>query len=86
MSDAPKKDLAFDLNAKQPAPNAFIQWKGTDVCMDFHCECGARHHIDASFVYAVKCHECGAIWEMPSHLYPRRVATHDCAFLTKPDD
>lgn len=31
-------------------PYAFIQWKGTDVCMDFHCECGAHCHFDGSYV------------------------------------
>ena len=25
----------------QPNPRAYVQWKGTDVCMDFHCDCGA---------------------------------------------
>lgn len=78
--------LAFALDVKQPDPHAFIQWKGTDVCMDFHCECGAHHHIDADFVYAVKCYKCNAIWEMPSHLYPRRVLKHDCIFITKPEE
>jgi len=25
-------------------PHGWVQWKGTDVCMDVHCACG---HIDA---------------------------------------
>ncbi len=56
---------------------AFLQWKGTDVCMDFHCECGAHHHIDGLFVYTVKCHSCGTIWEMPTHVFPTKVTNHD---------
>lgn len=44
--------------------NVFIQWKGTDVCLDFHCSCGQSHHIDAYFVYNIQC-TCGKIWEMP---------------------
>lgn len=82
MSD----DKAFDLHGEQPLPNCFIQWKGTDVCMDFWCECGAHHHIDSDFVYAVKCHECGSIWEMPKHVYPRKVESHDCVYETRPYD
>ena len=74
----------FDLNAEQ-LPHVFIQWKGTTPCMDFHCECGAFHHVCGDyFCYAVKCHECGAIWEMPQILFPRRVATHNCIVITQP--
>ena len=45
----------------------FIQWKGTDLCADFTCECGESYHIDAMFVYAIKC-TCGLTYEMPSHV------------------
>jgi len=38
--------------------NTFIQWKGTDVCMDFWCECGYHSHIDGYFAYAIKCNGC----------------------------
>jgi len=53
-------------------PYAFVQWKGTDVCMDFHCECGAHCHFDGYFAYAVKCPHCGTIWEMPCIIKPRK--------------
>lgn len=53
-------------------PHAFIQWKGTDVCMDFHCDCGAHCHFDGDFAYAVKCPHCETIWEMPCNIVPRR--------------
>jgi hypothetical protein len=70
-----------------PAPCAFIQWKGTEVCMDFYCECGTQHHIDAMFVYGVKCHECGAIYEMPAFVIPRKVEKFDgCLHVTQPDE
>lgn len=62
--------FAFDETAK---PSAYVQWKGTDVCMDFHCECGAHCHLDGYFAYAVKCPHCGAEWEMPWHIYPRKL-------------
>lgn len=49
----------------------FIQWKGTDLCMDFCCPaCGHDDHIDGFFVYEIKCANCGAIWEMPTDLGP----------------
>ena len=55
-----------------PNPNAFIQWKGTDVCMDFSCECGANCHFDGYFAYTVKCPHCSTVWEMPSIVFPRK--------------
>lgn len=39
-------------------PHGWIQWKGTDVCMDIHCKCGFHGHVDAEFAYFVKCLEC----------------------------
>lgn len=53
-------------------PNIYIQWKGTDVCMDFHCECGAICHFDGTFAYTVKCPHCNVVWEMPECLLPRK--------------
>jgi hypothetical protein len=66
-------DPAFDLGGKIEQPHAYIQWKGTDVCMDFHCDCGAHLHFDGDFAYAVKCPHCKTAWEMPSHVFPRRL-------------
>lgn len=54
-------------------PSAFIQWKGTDVCMDFHCECGAFCHFDGDFAYSVKCPHCQTVWQMPCMMYPRKL-------------
>lgn len=80
----PAKDPAFDLDTIIKETHVFIQWKGTDACLDFHCDCGAYHHIDAEFLYAIKCHKCNTIWEMPSHLFPRKVTTYrGTPYLTK---
>jgi len=40
-------------------PHGWIQWKGTDVCIDLHCACGTLGHVDGDFVYQVKCTDCG---------------------------
>lgn len=45
-----------------PAPYGGIQWKGTSVCIDLHCVCGAHWHDDAEFLYAVRCPECGVAY------------------------
>lgn len=65
-------DKAFDLDGEIKETHAFVQWKGTDVCMDFWCDCGAQCHFDGYFAYAVRCPHCKTIWQMPSHLFPRR--------------
>jgi len=43
-------------------PSAAVQWKGTNVCLDFHCSCGAQAHFDGYFCYAIQCAECGKIY------------------------
>lgn len=39
-------------------PHGWIQWKGTDVCMDVHCKCGYISHVDADFTYVIQCPKC----------------------------
>lgn len=48
----------IDQDAPKVAPYAWIQWKGTDVCMDVHCACGHHGHVDDEFVYRVVCSKC----------------------------
>lgn len=43
-------------------PHAWIQWKGTQVCMDVRCACGDSSHVDADFTYFYECPTCGEIW------------------------
>lgn len=40
-------------------PHAWIQHKGTDICMDVHCSCGAHTHFDGDCCYFLKCGACG---------------------------
>ncbi len=35
-----------------------IQWKGTDVCIDLYCKCGAHLHYDGDFLYGFRCPHC----------------------------
>jgi hypothetical protein len=51
----------------------FVQWKGTDLCMDFYCDCGHHSHVDGDFIYAVQCPVCDAIYEMPTDIPLKRV-------------
>lgn len=40
--------------------STYIQWKGTDLCMDWFCENGHHNHFDGYFAYEIKCEDCGA--------------------------
>lgn len=62
-------DEAAELeNRQEGQPHGWIQWKGTDLCMDFHCACGEHTHIDCNFVYAVKCGACGKVYRLNAHV------------------
>lgn len=76
----------WELNAIHSETQAFIQWKGTDVCMDFRCECGGGGHVDAMFAYAVRCNDCGTVWEMPSVVFLRKAESSDVLFVTPDAD
>ena len=50
-------------------PFIWIQWKGSDICGDFTCSCGAGWHIDdGTFMYYVRCPDCGAIFMANGHI------------------
>lgn len=66
------KGFLDEANASLPEVNAFIQWKNTDACFDFYCDCGAHCHYDGYFAYTVKCPHCSQVYEMPHILYPRK--------------
>jgi len=47
-------------------PDAFIQWKGTDACLDLYCTCGGQFHFDGYFAYELTCGRCGQTYELPN--------------------
>jgi len=49
-------------------PHGWVQWKGTDVCMEVYCKCGYHSHIDADFAYFVKCPQCGTVYMCNAHI------------------
>ncbi len=45
--------------------NNYIQWKGTDVCIDIHCpECETGSHFDGYFMYQYECPKCKSVFQM----------------------
>jgi uncharacterized protein (DUF983 family) len=66
----------------------FVQWKGTDICMDFRCpKCGCQSHFDGFFAYHIECPECEARFEMPTDLPLKEVekAADQLTLMTDPD-
>jgi len=55
----------------------FIQWKGTDLCANFHCDCGYSGHVDGDFAYFVECGGCGAVYELGTQVIARRTTDAD---------
>ncbi|WP_159540885.1 hypothetical protein [Aeromicrobium sp. 9AM] len=55
----------------------FIQWKGTEVCLDFNCACGESGHIDDMFAYFIHCPTCGAVYEMGTQVIAKRTTECD---------
>lgn len=41
-----------------PSPHGWIQWKGTEVCIDLYCVCGNHEHYDGDFFYFYECSNC----------------------------
>ena len=52
------------FDAKEKPINGQLQLKGTDICMDFHCECGTHSHYDGYFMHSVKCTGCGKVYAL----------------------
>ena len=63
---------SLDRENEMDRPNGWIQWKGTDACIDLYCKCGEQFHYDGDFMYHVKCPYCGQVYEVGGHvkLYP----------------
>jgi hypothetical protein len=71
MPKCPKIQAAIDASLRNPfegKPHGWIQWKGTDVCLDVYCACGHHGHVDAEFAYTIRCPECGQVYETNGHI------------------
>lgn len=52
-------DKVYSLDNPETSAYGWVQHKGTNLCIDMHCICGAHGHIDDEFVYSVQCDDCG---------------------------
>jgi hypothetical protein len=69
--------MTEELWALQPVPDSdasmFIQWKGTELCVDFYCPCGHHGHYDGGFAYFLLCPNCETTYELGTQVRVRKV-------------
>lgn len=69
MKKAKNKDVAWEIQETYKGqPHGWIQWKGTNGCVDIHCKCGYLSHVDAEFMYYVKCPKCQTVYFCNGHI------------------
>jgi hypothetical protein len=49
-------------------PHGWVQWKGTNVCIEIHCKCGYHSHYDGYFAHHIQCPSCGTIYYLNPHI------------------
>ena len=70
-----------DNQTKMEAPCGWIQWKGTNVCMDISCKCGSQLHIDAEFAYYVKCTDCNTLYSVSPYVKLVKLDAEDIEYF-----
>jgi hypothetical protein len=65
-----KSPPGWDRQTTPPkgSPHGWIQWKGTQVCMDIRCSCGVLSHVDDEFTYYVECPSCHQRYMVNGHI------------------
>ena len=58
MSERDLYDQIYGRDNPKGEAHGWIQWKGTDVCIDLYCKCGAQMHFDGMFFYHFACPYC----------------------------
>jgi hypothetical protein len=69
MKKAKNSDEAWNIQETYSGqPHGWLQWKGTNVCMDFYCKCGYHSHIDDDFTYNIRCPACKTVYHCNRHI------------------
>jgi hypothetical protein len=55
-----------------------MQWKGTDVCMDFTCECEVLLHYHGMFMTFIRCDQCQAVYWMNPTVEAVKLTDAEC--------
>ena len=61
-------DSIYSQDSPEGDAHGWIQWKGTDVCVDLHCKCGNHGHFDGDFLYFYECPACHAKYALGQNI------------------
>ena len=61
-------DPGWDRQTIPPIPRGWLQWKGTNACLDVYCRCGQQCHVDSDFLYFLECCHCHRIYMVNAHV------------------
>lgn len=76
-------DAVYPRDNPQTPSYGWIQWKGTDVCMDVHCKCGHLAHVDAGFFYFYKCPACGSHYAVGQNIKLIELTDNEASYVGK---
>lgn len=62
FKEAYTKLYGHESEIQDAGPYGWIQYKGSNICVDIHCSCGELSHYDGEFAYAVRCPYCQKPW------------------------
>jgi len=83
MSDYISKHLNLDYQHVKDKPHCWIQWKGTDVCIDVHCSCGNHDHFDGEFFYLYECPKCHKKYSVGCNILLHELSDEDVKNIIK---
>jgi hypothetical protein len=66
-------------------PHGWIQWKGTEVCIDLHCACGGGSHFDGGFFYNFECPYCHAKYAVGQNVVLIQLTADQASRITRFD-
>jgi uncharacterized protein YjbI with pentapeptide repeats len=66
----------------RPTWNTNVQWKGTDLCMDFYCpECWHRSHFDGISFGFIRCYKCDTNFQLKTEIKFTETKTYGVALV-----
>jgi len=63
-----EKEAQLIRRSYQDEAFGFLQWGGSNVCFNLHCECGEHTHIDSDFLFYAACPKCKAVYYLNPHI------------------
>jgi hypothetical protein len=78
-------DAVYSQDFGEPTPggHGWIQWKGTDVCIDIRCACGGGCHFEGFFLYYWRCADCGRVFALGQNVKLIPLTPEQVAYLEK---